>query len=317
MRFKILIFLGFILIPFFVNAQSAGFLSDNIWYSKDPFFAGDKVRIYSAIFNSTEWDISGKVGFYDSQNLLGKAEFFVERNGNLSKTWIDWQIIEGEHKISARIEEARVTTQGFENVSLDFLNTKTIESVRYAYIDTDKDTVPDEKDTDDDNDGLLDDGEKKLGTDPKVKNTQEEFKQAENKQKQISEGNSVTEVKDPIYTTSEQAIKKVENKTITIFDKKIGEFEKKQEEIRLKTKEQENLDILHLILTKIFAKNGGEDINKKNLVKDLPVFNRIYYAALSAAIWSLKNRIIFYILALFIIYKIVRVILFKRKWSKL
>lgn len=317
MNVKVIILLFFLIAPTFTSAQSAGFLSDNIWYSKDPFFAGDKVRIYSAIFNSTEWDIVGKVGFYDNQKLIGNSEFFVERNGNLAKTWIDWQVSEGEHKISAKIQEAQVTTPEFENNSLDFLKINTSESVRSAYLDTDSDGIPNKDDSDNDNDRVSDEGEKRLGTDSKKYNTPEEFAKAREEQQKISDSNSVNAVNDLIYLASEELRKKAADKGSGIFEKKIQELEVRREEVKLKSKKQDNLELLRLILGGIFAKNDEEEIKSPEFVKDLPIFNRVYSAVLGIAIWSLKNRIIFYILGLLVVYKIIRVILFKRKWSRL
>ena len=35
--------------------KNAGFIQGNIWFSKNPFFEGDTVRIYSAIINSSDY----------------------------------------------------------------------------------------------------------------------------------------------------------------------------------------------------------------------------------------------------------------------
>ena len=82
---KFLIFL-FLTLLFPINKISAeianvGFIPDNIWYSKDPFFEGDKIKIYTLIFNPDGRELSGTVSFFDKTILLGKKDFRVSGNG--------------------------------------------------------------------------------------------------------------------------------------------------------------------------------------------------------------------------------------------
>src|SRR3989338_2094344 len=78
--------------------SNAGFLQGGIWYSKDPFFAGETVRVYAALFNSSSEDIAGTVEFLDNKRSLGAADFFVERGGKFVQVWVDWNVTEGEHR---------------------------------------------------------------------------------------------------------------------------------------------------------------------------------------------------------------------------
>ena len=130
---KFLIFL-FLTLLFPINKISAeianvGFIPDNIWYSKDPFFEGDKIKIYTLIFNPDGRELSGTVSFFDKTILLGKKDFRVSGNG-VKDISIEWTAIVGKHAIFAKIENTKflVSPGKYENVYLK--ENETIESKR-------------------------------------------------------------------------------------------------------------------------------------------------------------------------------------------
>lgn len=82
--------------------DNAGFVQSNIWYSKDPFYSGDKIRIYTVVFNGSPYDISGVVEFLDNGVLIGKADFLLASGGRVRDLWVDWKATEGRHTITAR-----------------------------------------------------------------------------------------------------------------------------------------------------------------------------------------------------------------------
>jgi hypothetical protein len=111
MNFKkvfIFIFLVFSIFPFNLNAQTAntGFVSANIWYSKDPLEEGDKVKIYTFIFNPDTRELSGTVIFFDKTVLLGKKDFVIPARG-AEDVSIDWTVTAGDHTIFGKIENAK------------------------------------------------------------------------------------------------------------------------------------------------------------------------------------------------------------------
>ena len=113
--------------------KNLGFIPSNIiWYSKDPFFAGDKIRIYSAIFNNSEYDISGTVEFYDNGNLIGKLDFALAGGGGMRDVWIDWIAAKGNHKISAKIVDGKISTIGGGNETFALENSQAGESERFV-----------------------------------------------------------------------------------------------------------------------------------------------------------------------------------------
>ena len=76
----IVLFLIFSLLPIqkiFAQSSNTGFVQANIWYSKDPFEEGDKVKIYTFIFNPDTRELSGTVIFFDNTVMLGKKDFIV------------------------------------------------------------------------------------------------------------------------------------------------------------------------------------------------------------------------------------------------
>lgn len=82
--------------------DNAGFVQSNIWYSKDPFYAGDKIRVYTVIFNGSAYDLSGAVEFLDNGAPINKADFALASGGRVRDLWVDWKATEGKHTITAR-----------------------------------------------------------------------------------------------------------------------------------------------------------------------------------------------------------------------
>lgn len=99
--------------------KNAGFIQGNIWYSEDPFYVGDTIRIYSAIFNNSGSDLIGTVEFYDNAEKIGSSNFSAI-NGRLVEVWTDWTVTPGKHKIYAKIVDAQIAKVGggYEAVDL-------------------------------------------------------------------------------------------------------------------------------------------------------------------------------------------------------
>ena len=128
----ITIFLGLIFTPFlFVYAQTsnAGFIPGNIWYSKDPFSEGDKVKIYTLIFNPDVRQLSGSVFFFDKTTFLGNKSFTIP-GGSLKDISVDWTVTAGDHTIFGQIQNAKFlnSTGTLDNANL--LEIKTSDSNR-------------------------------------------------------------------------------------------------------------------------------------------------------------------------------------------
>lgn len=135
---KIAILSGVILAGFCSTAyaqtsvyHNLGFLEGSIWYSKDPFYSGDQIRIYSAVFNSSPDDLLGTVQFYDNGAPIGsRFDFSVQGGGRIQDVWTDWTATSGDHKITAKILDAELAPIGKAPQKITVANEKTGESDR-------------------------------------------------------------------------------------------------------------------------------------------------------------------------------------------
>lgn len=151
--------------------KNAGFVPANIWYSKDPFFAGEKIRIYTIIFNGSSYDLEGVVEFLDNGAVIGKTSFSISSGGRVRDVWVDWTAKEGSHAITARIVNASISASGVAKKSIVLDNAVTGKSERVIDLDTDGDGVGNASDLDDDGDGVSDVDELQNATDPLKKDT--------------------------------------------------------------------------------------------------------------------------------------------------
>ncbi len=113
-----------------IHAQSSnvGFVSGNIWYSKDPFEEGDKIKIYTLIFNPDKRELSGTVVFFDKTVFLGKKDFIVPAGG-VRDIFVNWTVTVGDHKIFGNIQESKflVSKGVYEDVYLSSSETEKSE----------------------------------------------------------------------------------------------------------------------------------------------------------------------------------------------
>lgn len=90
---------------------NAGIIKSGIWYSKDPFYSGEKVRIYTLIFNGSEYDLLGEVAFDDNGKVICTGNFNTA-SGRTQEIWCDWTATGGSHKISAKIINPKIAPVG-------------------------------------------------------------------------------------------------------------------------------------------------------------------------------------------------------------
>ena len=161
-----IVFLLLILPLSWVSAQglNARFVQ-GLWYSKVPFFAGETVRIYTAIQNNSGFDIQGTVAFLIDGKSVGESSFSAV-NGRIVEVWTDWGVLQGNHSIGASIQEAFKVEIGKEPEPISLSNALLGASQVFADEDTDQDDIGNQEDADDDNDLVLDEEEEILGTNP-------------------------------------------------------------------------------------------------------------------------------------------------------
>lgn len=151
--------------------KNAGFVPSNIWYSKEPFFAGEKIRVYTIIFNGSSYDLEGVVEFLDNGEPIGKTNFSLSGGGRVRDVWVDWTAKEGKHSMTARIASTTASTAGGAKRIIALENTVTGKSERTVDLDTDGDGVGNIDDLDDDNDSVSDVDELRNGTEPLKKDS--------------------------------------------------------------------------------------------------------------------------------------------------
>jgi len=122
-KYSLFIFLFILCITFtthvYAQVSNAGFVKANIWYSKDSFEEGDKIKIYTVVYNPDSRELSGTVIFFDNSVFLGKKDFKIKGKEVIDVS-IDWVVNAGSHTIFAKIENSKflLSNGTYENVYL-------------------------------------------------------------------------------------------------------------------------------------------------------------------------------------------------------
>ena len=143
--------------------SNAGFAPETVWFSKEPFFDGEEVKIYTALYNSREEHLSGNIVFRNGSEKIGETPFSLQ-SGSAQNVWTAWTAKGGEVVISAEIENASISSGG-ESRSVSLEKQKG-ENRKFVDKDTDGDGVGNLADEDDDGDGVSDRTEIASGTNP-------------------------------------------------------------------------------------------------------------------------------------------------------
>jgi hypothetical protein len=296
---KIILIAIFLLVPLISVAQdtaNAGFVS-GLWYSKTPFFAGEEVRIYSAIQNQSGFDIKGKIQFLDNGELIGESGFSVI-NGRLIERWVDWKVNEGNHKISVQIVEVKRSEVGGNEVAINLISSSPIVDEQFADVDTDGDRIGNMADSDDDNDGITDNTEKELGTNPLIADTTEDLPEEKPKDdSKLEESKEIAEkfVVEPAKKVGETVAKNAG----PILDRITQLLEDKKEVIDKQIAEDREQDQLAVAAQ---AGSWGEKLREK-----LPPTFRILYS------WLLK--LLIFIFDVWWLLAIITLILIRYAWK--
>lgn len=118
-----------------VSVRNTGFITSNIWYSKETFYAGETVRIYTVIFNGSSYDLSGSVEFLDNDALVGRTEFSLLPSGQVRDVSVPWKTSEGKHVITARIVDASISLRGGQKTAITLENAQAGKSELAVNID--------------------------------------------------------------------------------------------------------------------------------------------------------------------------------------
>jgi hypothetical protein len=175
---------------------NAGFVQ-GLWYAPEPIIANESTRMYVALRNNTDHDLTGTVQFTDNGTRVG-VSYVSALPGRLVEAWVDWAPSYGEHTITASLTDVRIQTIG-ETPSVGVVENTIAEDTVFADYDTDGDGMLNELDTDDDNDTVSDADEKVHNTDPLKANPIEKVADTTEDTKSESSGgsNKATETLKP------------------------------------------------------------------------------------------------------------------------
>lgn len=91
--------------------QNIGIIKGNLWYGQYPFFSGETVSIYTAIWNGSDKKVRGKVAFLNNGVDVGRQSFTIEPT-ELQEVSVRWLATDGKHKFTAKIVEAYYVENG-------------------------------------------------------------------------------------------------------------------------------------------------------------------------------------------------------------
>lgn len=168
MRFAFILAALFVVVtpaPLFAATAPAGVPRDALWFSKEPFFVGETITIFTVVYNSTDYRLSGTMELRDGTTTISTKEFIVETLGASQIVSFPWTVTPGSHLFSAVITQDELRKEGGILRNDALAETKASSAKRFADSDTDHDGVGNIIDTDDDGDGLSDIEEKKSKTD--------------------------------------------------------------------------------------------------------------------------------------------------------
>lgn len=310
-----------IFVPSFLYAietpvKNAGFVPANIWFSRDPFFDGEKIRVYTILFNGSTYDIDGTVEFLDNEVLIGKTTFALSGGGRVRDVWVDWKAKEGKHVMTARIVGATASVAGEAKRSIVLDNTETGKSERNVDFDTDGDGIGNNEDSDDDNDGVPDVEELRNGTNPIKKD---------------SDGNGVSDGKElEILTKQKEASARGVASTTAPEGTILGTLKKVEETIPVPVKTTANSgfnalerfrvsegyqarlakenklrEIKGMASSSALLQKSAGTLDQVSNTAEKP-FAYVMLAILVAMQYFLEWQIIFYGVVLYILYRLIR-----------
>lgn len=303
--------------------KNVGFVPANIWFSKDPFFDGEKVRIYTIIFNGSSYDLEGAVEFLDNGVLIGKTNFSISSGGRVRDVWVDWGATGGKHAITARIIGATASSAGGAKSSVVLDNTETGKSERDVDMDTDGDDVGNTEDLDDDEDGISDVDELRNGTNPLKKDTDgdgmSDGRELEISLKNKAEAELILESASTSVSTILQTLRKIDDtipepiKTAAITSTNIVERFRVEEGYRFslaKDKKLQEIKLLSEGKQKTFAqedeKKDTKDVTDTVSNATKKPFAYAMLASLALLEYTFKWQVVFYGIMLYVAYRIVK-----------
>ncbi len=121
----------------------AGLPSEQIWFSKDPFFAGDTITIFTLVFNSSNYRLSGTMTLRDGTGTLDAKPFVVDASGGSQVVTFPWLVTKGNHTFSAIISQDALSQNGTMLTDALITATRTPKISRFADDDKNQNGIGD------------------------------------------------------------------------------------------------------------------------------------------------------------------------------
>ncbi len=163
----IFLFIVFCSTDFTYAVEPNAGIVQGLWYGKEKIFADETVRMYVAIRNYTESDLTGTVEFFDGDKRIERRSV-TALDGRIIESWADWTPSYGTHSLKATLSRIELSKVGSTTQEVTVTSSLAEDTVFVDY-DTDGDNIGNETDSDDDGDTITDIQEKKDGTNPLVK----------------------------------------------------------------------------------------------------------------------------------------------------
>ncbi len=127
----------------FARTMHAGLPSEQLWFSKDPFFAGDTITIFTLIFNSSNYRLSGTMTLKDGTSTLNTKPFVVDGLGGSQVVTFPLLMTKGNHSFSAVITQGELSQNGTTQTDAFIIATHTPKVMRFADDDKNQNGIGD------------------------------------------------------------------------------------------------------------------------------------------------------------------------------
>lgn len=123
-----------VIVPLGASARTlhAGLPSDQLWFSKDPFFTGDTITIFTLVFNSSNYRLAGTMTLRDGTTTLDAKPFVVDASGGSQIVTFPWLVTHGNHSFSAIITQDELSESSRVIADTFISATRTPTVVRFA-----------------------------------------------------------------------------------------------------------------------------------------------------------------------------------------
>lgn len=326
MVMKIKIFLLLLLIFFsnpasaaIENIENAGFVPGPIWFSKYPVFVDDEVKIFTALYNNSQYNISAELHFFNNEKQIGKTNIELPAGSGTQDVSIEWVAEKGDIEISAEIKNVSAVNSQDEVVEqIDFSDTQVAKSKVFIDSDNDEDGIGNVDDDDDDNDGVSDLDEIAEGSDPFMVDHVISTSSDKSNEIELSNDQTVEKMSDKLDQSVVGFLNKVTNNKIdqivdSIGGEKIDYLSEKKEEIenRLGTSGQK----LDTIKSQQSVLDGQEhsprELKELEAKSKMSIFfsnilPKAYLFFLSILIFLLKHPFFLFIAIFFLIFIVIK-----------